>query len=157
LDGDALKKEVLVAFDYSYLHEDWVYPLADALAGVTAEDAAWRPGTDVKGIWDIVLHMAVWTENIVLRKRSGDPVRPEEGAWPPLPPVPDEAAWEAAQSRLWDALAALRAQIEGDPPAALRNGPYGLPDLLCRFIHNAYHIGQITKMRELRDAQREVM
>jgi hypothetical protein len=32
-------------------------------------------------------------------------------------------------------------------------GPYGLADLLCRFIHNGYHIGQITKMRECQAAQ----
>ena len=153
MDEQAYKRDVLIALEYSYVHEDWVNPLADALAGVTAEEAAWRPGPERKGIWDIVLHMAVWTENIVERMRSGENARPAEGAWTPPPAVPDEVAWEDAQRRLWDALAALHAYIEARPPASLWGSPYGLADLLCRFIHNAYHIGQITKMRELRAAQ----
>jgi hypothetical protein len=170
MDEQAVQRDVLIAFEYSYKHDDWVNPLADALAGVTAAEAAWRPGPDLKGIWNIVLHMAVWTENIVERMRSGERVRPAEGAWPPPPAdhpsgpgtraagdaaggYPDEAAWEAAQRRLWDALAALQAYIETNTLDALAGSPYGLGDLFCRFIHNAYHIGQITKMRELRAAQ----
>jgi hypothetical protein len=153
LDGEAVKREVLVAFEYSFNQEDWVCPLTEALAGVTAQEATWRPSPDVKSIWEIVLHMAVWTENMVHRMQSGDPVRPAEGAWPPLPPTLDEAAWEQAQRRLWEALAGLRAQIEATLPTALLDGPYGLADLLCRFIHIAYHIGQITKLREWRAAQ----
>ena len=86
MDEQALRRDVLIAFEYSYQHDDWVYPLADALAGITVDEAVWTPGPDVKGIWDIVLHMAVWTENIVERMRSGERVRPAEGAWPPLPP-----------------------------------------------------------------------
>jgi hypothetical protein len=152
MDKQAVRRDVLIAFEYSYQHDDWVNPLADALAGVTAAEAAWRPGPGGKGIWDIVLHMAVWTENIVARMRSGEAVRPAEGAWPPPPAVPDEAAWEAAQRRLWDALAALQAFIETNTLDALAGSPYGLGDLFCRFIHNAYHIGQITKLRELRAA-----
>ncbi len=164
MNEQAVRSDLLIAFEYSYLHDDWVYPLADALSGVTAAEAAWRPGPNLKGIWDIVLHMAVLTENIVERMRSGEDAHPAEGAWPTVPTaplvravgppaVPDEAAWEAAQRRLWDALAALRAYIETNSLDALAGSPYGLGDLLCRFIHNAYHIGQITKMRELRTAQ----
>jgi hypothetical protein len=153
IDGRAVKRDVLIALEYSYIHDDWVHPLTEALDGVTAEEALWRSGPKTKGIWDIVLHMAVWTENIVLRKRSGEIVRPEDGPWPPPPAIPDEAAWQAAQQRLWDSLASLRSQLERDPPSALLDAPYGMGDLLCRFIHNAYHIGQITKMREMREAQ----
>jgi len=152
MDEEAVRRDVLIAFEYSYKHDDWVNPLAEALAGVTAAEAAWRPDPGVRGIWDIVLHMAVWTENIVERMRSGEGIHPAEGAWPPPPAEPDETAWEAAQRRLWDGLSALQAYLETNSLAALTGSPYGLPDLLCRFIHNAYHIGQITKLRELRAA-----
>ena len=80
MDEQAVQRDVLIAFEYSYQHDDWVYPLADALA-------------------------------------------------------------------------ALQAYIETNSLDALAGSPYGLEDLFCRFIHNAYHIGQITKMRELRTAQ----
>jgi hypothetical protein len=153
MDEPAVRRAVSIAFEYSYKHDDWVYPLVDALAGVTSTEAAWRPAPNVKGIWDIVLHMAVWTENIVERMRTGEDTTPADGKWPPPPAVPDEAGWEAAQQRLWDALAALQAYIDTHSLDALAGSPYGLGDLFCRFIHNAYHIGQITKMRELRAAQ----
>ena len=39
MDEQAMRREVLVAFEYSYEHDDWVYPLADALWGVTAAEA----------------------------------------------------------------------------------------------------------------------
>src|SRR5205814_3077013 len=97
MDEQAVRRDVLIAFEYSYKHDDWVNPLADALAGVTATEAAWKPGPNSKGIWDIVLHMTVWTENIVLRMESGERVRPAEGAWPQPPAVPDEAGWEEAK------------------------------------------------------------
>src|SRR5579871_3821725 len=148
VDGEAVRKAVLLGLEYSYEHDDWVNPLADALKGVSATEAAWRPRPDMKSIWEIVLHMAVWTENIIERMRSGEIARPSEGAWPPLPASQGEAAWEQAQQRLWDTLAALRAYIETSPPDSLLGGPYGLADLLCRFTHNGYHLGQITLLRE---------
>lgn len=152
MDGEVVKQAVLAGLDHSYLHDDWVNPLPEALEGVTAEEAAWRPRPEGKGIWDIVLHLAVWTENILERMKSGQHARPAEGAWPPPPSTWDEASWEAAQKRLWDSLAALREFIVASPPEALLAGPYGLGDLLCRFVHNGYHIGQITKLREVREA-----
>jgi hypothetical protein len=153
MDEQAVRKAVLIAFEYSYKHDDWVNPLSDALAGVTAAEAAWRAGPDLKGIWDVVLHMAVWNENIVERMRSGENVEPPERGWPPPPAVPDEAAWEEAQRRLWDSLAGLHTYIETNSLDALAGSPHGLGDLFCRFIHNAHHIGSISNMRELRAAQ----
>lgn len=164
LDGQAVQRDVLLAFEYAHNEDDWVFPLADALAGVTAQEAAWKPAAaapDLRCIWQIVLHMTVWTDNIVQRMaqrmRSEPPGKPPEGAWPLVPVVLDEAAWEDAQRRLWAALAALHAHIEVTPPGALLDhgnvGYSQLADLLCRLIHNAYHIGQITTLREWRAAQ----
>lgn len=168
VDGQAVRRDVLLAFEYSFRHDDWVYPLADALAGVTAQEALWKPGgpdkaspdEHVRCIWQIVLHMTAWNDNIVQRMaqrlRGEPPGKPPQGEWPPLPAARDEAAWQDAQRRLWDALDALRAHIEAMPLAAsLDNGDVGyshFADLLCRFTHNAYHIGQITKIRECRAA-----
>jgi hypothetical protein len=86
------------------------------------------------------------------RERGERPGGPSEGAWPPLPPTLDEDAWADMQRRLWEAIAAFRSHIAGTPPAALLDpgdaGYTQFADLLCRLVHNAYHIGQITKMRD---------
>jgi|SRR5579884_1060598 len=163
VDGQAVRRDVLIAFEYAHNEDDWVFPLADVLAGVTAQEALWKPDPDdakQRCIWQIVLHMTVWTENIVermeQRMRKELMGGPQEGAWPPLPLTLDEVAWEASKQRLWTSLAALRVHIETTPPVALLDqGTVGysqLADLLCRLIHNAYHIGQITKMRECQAA-----
>lgn len=143
------KDELLIGFEYSHLQDSWVNPLSEALDGITAEEALWRPGPRLKGIWDIVLHVAVWNENIVERIEKGQPVRPQEGPWPPPPDAPNEAAWERAKERLWDSLASMRKLISTAPLERIEKSPYGVGDLICRFIHIAYHIGQITKLREL--------
>ena len=149
MDDDAVRKDLLIGFEYSHLHDSWVNPLADALDGVTAEQAIWRPGPDMKGIWDIVLHMAAWNENIIERIGSGEIAYPPgRVAWPPPPSAPSDEQWLSAKTRLWDSLAALREMIETIPIIKIQESPYGIGDLLCRFIHNAYHIGQITKLRE---------
>ncbi len=141
-----------------------MFPLKEALKGVTAQEAAWKADPQdphQRSIWQIVLHMTAWTENIVQRmaqRQRGDrPVGPPEGHWPALPAVLDEVAWEEAERRLWESLAALRAHIETTSLDAMLdygNAGYShLADLLCRLIHNAYHIGQITKLRDWHAAQ----
>lgn len=160
MDQDVLRREIAIAFEYSYEHDDWVTPLEEALDGITAQEALWKPAPKIPSIWEIVLHVAVWNENIVermaQRTRGERPGHPAEGAWPPLPAVQDEAAWEAAQNRLRESLSQVRTHIETmSLPAVVDYGSIGyshLDDLLCRFLHNAYHIGQITKLREWRTA-----
>ena len=144
-----VKREVLVAFEYAYLHEDWLNPLSEALEGLTAEGAAYHPGVNGKSIWEIVLHLTVWNENIIERITTRQNTHPVEGAWPsPAAPATEEA-WAAAQQRLWSSLSALKEFMETHSLDQLHAGPWGLGDLLCRFTHLGYHIGQITKIREL--------
>jgi uncharacterized damage-inducible protein DinB len=150
MTDEALRHHILVAFEYCYLHDGWVNPLAEALEGVTAEEALWRPGPEGKGIWDIVNHLAAWNENIVERVKTDEKsARPKEGAWPSPPGSPDEEAWEQAKVRLNKSLTSMQELIETEPMDNLVNRAYGIEDLFCRFNHIAYHLGQITKMREM--------
>jgi len=148
MNQEALRKDVLVAFEYSYLHDDWVNPLEEALDGVTYVEALWSPGPDSMNIWRIVLHLAVWNENMVQRIETGEASKPDEGAWPPLPVVQDESTWTDSKQRLRNAEESLRSTIASVPWEKIQNSPYGLADLLCRLTHNGYHLGQITKLRE---------
>src|SRR6476659_1713269 len=100
MEEDAIRKELDIAFEYGYAHEDWVNPLAEALEGVSARAALWRPSAEGKGIWDIVLHLAVWNENIVERTETRQKAHPSEGAWPSPPSNPDETAWMRDKARL---------------------------------------------------------
>lgn len=150
MTDDEIRRDLLIAFEYCYLHDDWVNPLHEALNGLSAQDALRNCGPATKGIWDIVLHLAVWNENIVERILSGEKSHPIEGPWPDLPEDISEATWEKSKGRLWDSINSIRSTIETAPFEKLNGPPWGIPDLLCRFTHMGYHLGQITKLRECR-------
>lgn len=143
-----LRDLILTTFEYTYLHDDWSHPLAEVLAGITPDQAAWRPGPDLMGIWDMVLHLTVWNDNIIERIQTGQMTHPSEGAWPPKPVDLDEANWDAAKSDLWASTERLKDLIQTVPFEKIRASPYSFADLACRFTHMAYHIGQIVKLRE---------
>jgi hypothetical protein len=148
MDEASLRREIGLAFEYSYRHDDWIAPLDEVLEGLTAEQALWRPAGVEKGIWEIVLHITVWNENIVARVTTGTVAKPRDGNWPTLPSPSGEPEWEQAKARLRSSLASVQALIADNPVDVLHSGPYGLADLLCRCTHNGYHLGQITKVRE---------
>ncbi|MBL1149036.1 MAG: DinB family protein [Armatimonadetes bacterium] len=143
-----LLRQLAVGWEYAYLHEDWTTPLSELLDGLDAAAALRHPSGESRSIWAIVLHLSVWNENIVTRVLTGENADPEEGAWPPLPPDPDDTAWEAAKIRLADSFAAVAHMLQTVTYAQIQDSPYGLPDLLCRYVHAGYHVGQIVKLRE---------
>ena len=149
MTDEDVRKELDIAFEYCYAHDDWVNPLNEALDGISAQAALWRPSPEGKGIWDIVLHLAVWNENIVERTETRQKTHPSEGPWPPPPSSPDEEAWMRHKKRLTDSIEAVRKMIQTRSLDDLQAAPYGLGDLLCRMTHMSYHLGQITKLREI--------
>jgi hypothetical protein len=67
VDEQAVRRDVLLALEYAYDQDDWVCPLSEALEGLTAQEALWMADLYPRCIWEIVLHVSVWNENIVER------------------------------------------------------------------------------------------
>ena len=38
-----VRRDILLAFEYSYAHADWVTPLDEALDGITVAETLWKP------------------------------------------------------------------------------------------------------------------
>ena len=134
-------------------------PLRELLKGLTPEVAAARPIRNVHSVWEIVLHMTAW-KNEVRRRLSGAPAGdPEEGDWPDVP-SPTADAWNAALERLEQAHRALVAGVKALPESKLheptndqRNRATGSGVsyyvLLHGLVqHDAYHAGQIALVRK---------
>ena len=134
-------------------------PLRELLKGITCEVAAARPIRNVHSVWEIVLHMTAW-KNEVRRRLSGAPAGdPEEGDWPEVP-SPTAEAWDAAVERLEQAQRALVAAVKALPESKLhdptndeRNRAAGTGVsyyvLLHSIVqHDAYHAGQIALVRK---------
>ena len=127
------------------------------LRGVIAPEAALRRVPEVHTIWELVLHMTAW-KNEVRRRLGGAPAgEPQDGDWPEVgAPTPER--WDAALASLDAAHEALIAAVRELPESALfaptldpRNRPLGSGVSHYTLVHglvqhDAYHAGQIAML-----------
>jgi uncharacterized damage-inducible protein DinB len=134
-------------------------PLLTLLDGVGATQAAAKPLPHAHSIWELVLHITAW-KNEVRRRLSGAPAgEPEEGDWPEVGD-PTPARWTEAIARLKSAHERLVAAVRALPEPALfepttdpRNRPLGIGvsyyvQLHGIVQHDVYHAGQIAIVRK---------
>jgi uncharacterized damage-inducible protein DinB len=134
----------------------------ELLQDMTAEEAAAHPIPGAHSIWEIVLHMTGWLNEVRGRLGGRPPDMPEEGDWP-KPGETSEAAWQRDRSRLeeavknlLDTLSALREEDldrMGGSIAELRNPALGTGVTHRAMVngivqHNAYHSGQMALLRK---------
>lgn len=135
-------------------------PVKQILHGITHEQAARRPPNGAHSIWELVLHMTGW-RNEVARRATGEPAgEPPAGDWP--------SVGEATAPRWQESLAALdaahahlvavvrRLSDEGmfQPTNDPRNRELGTGvtyyELLHGIVqHDAYHAGQIAIVKRI--------
>jgi uncharacterized damage-inducible protein DinB len=125
------------------------------LRGVTAAQAAARTVPHVHTVWQIVLHMTAWKNEVRRRLGGAAAADPEEGDWPTVGDATPER-WREALDQLDAAHAALVAAVRDlDEPALLEptNDPRNRASgsgvskyvLLHGLVqHDAYHAGQIA-------------
>jgi hypothetical protein len=128
-----------------------------ALRGVTAEQAAWRPGPKRKSVWALALHVAYW--DYAVRRlldgsaRGGFPRAPSN--WPAPPVRPDPRVWSSdvallrgEHDRLVEAVLRVDpGRLDRRPPGS-KQWTYG--ELLVGIaMHDAYHTGQIQLLKRL--------
>ena len=142
--------------------DPWHGPSRASLLGdVTADEARRRPDADVHSIWELVLHMTAWTQEVTRRLQGRNAAEPDMGDWPALPAKPDENAWRAALAGLDAAHTAARDAIRALDPSRLaslvgdeRNRPLGTGVTFAQTInglvqHDAYHSGQVAVVKKL--------
>ena len=127
--------------------------------GLDAAAAAARPAAPAHSIWELVLHMTSWQNEVRRRLAGAQPAQPEEGDWPAVGET-SPAAWRGAVSALGASLEELARAVEELPPSVLdrpvgatRDAPLGT-GVSCREMihglvqHNAYHSGQVAVLRK---------
>jgi hypothetical protein len=138
--------------DEAYDKRTWHGPnLRQSIRGVSARQAAWRPGPGRHNIWELTLHAAYW--KYALRRKIGGGKRggfalkgsnffprPEKGKH-------SEAAWRSDRDLLEREHRALRRAVV----KALRDGRNKkLPAMIYVICyHDIYHAGQIRLLRRL--------
>jgi uncharacterized damage-inducible protein DinB len=126
--------------------------LADLLGDVTAAQAAAHPVPGAHSIWELVLHMASWTEIVRTRLSPSKPPDPTpEMDWPAIPDKSAEA-WRAAVERLKTAKRDLSEDLaavdDATMIARLPGRDHNMLAMLHGIIeHDAYHGGQIALLK----------
>ncbi|MGN7472215.1 DinB family protein [Brevibacillus sp. SAFN-007a] len=151
------RMELLVhEWECTYDKEDWYPPLKDALSGVTAAQASWRPeGEAANTIWENVSHLLYFKERLLHRLSGTDfsgTAETNDDTFRPSGTPDDEAAWQATVQRMetvhrqiHERLVALSDEAFDQP---LPNIPTG-QSVMSIILHDAFHTGQIVQIRKL--------
>lgn len=132
----------------------------EVLEGVDSRQAAERPIAAAHSIWELVLHMAAWSETVRGRLEGERIDEPEAGDWPKLERT-DDPAWAEARRWLEQSDRELRQAIAAFPPAGLdQPASPGASYSAYVLIHGAvqhyiYHAGQIALLKKGAKARRE--
>jgi uncharacterized damage-inducible protein DinB len=134
-------------------------PLVAILDGVSASQANAKPVANAHSIWELVLHVTAWKNEVRLRLSGAPAGDPKEGDWPEVGEPSDER-WHAALERLRRAQRDLLADIESLPEAKLfaptndpRDRKTGAGVSYYVLLHGAvqhdvYHAGQIALLKK---------
>jgi uncharacterized damage-inducible protein DinB len=134
-------------------------PLSQILGGVTHTVAAARPIRGGHSIWELVLHIAAWKNEVRHRLSGAAAAEPREGDWPAVAET-TEVAWLQACERLELAHRLLVSAVRELPEAKLfestrdqRDPALGVGvtyyELLHGVVqHDVYHAGQIAILKK---------
>ena len=141
---------ILNLLDQSFDHKAWHGTnLKGALRGMTAANAAWRPGVGRRNCWEIAVHCAYWKyavwRRLVGAKRGSFSMKGSNWFAKPGTDVGLHAAWKADFALLVNMHRQLREVIA---KTAVTKGNIAL--LTGIAAHDLYHAGQIQLLKRLR-------
>jgi hypothetical protein len=149
---------LLEALDQAYDQRAWHGTnLRGSLRGVSAEEAAWRPGPGRHNVWELALHAAYWkyvASNRILGVRGGSFACPGSNFFARPEGPPTEKAWQADRALLGQYHAQLRAAVETLDPSRLDEKLKTWTvrqTILGAAMHDTYHSGQIQLLKRLRE------
>ena len=150
-----LVSALIAHFDSSFEGPNGDYPaVIEAITGLTAQQALWRPSPESNSIWQIVDHLAASKEWQIQMLESGQAESP-----PWTEPSGDEESWQALVARLHDAHRRLKSALEQLNDEDLLVPDPKLHRTLLELIlssgsaHEAHHGGQLSYLRGLQEAQ----
>ncbi len=133
--------------------------VARILEGIEAPAAAAHPVKGAHSIWELVLHMTAWVNEVRRRLEGAKHGEPSEGDWPAVGATTPEA-WKQAISSLRGAHAELARTLAATDDAGLARqvgggqvDATGKPVTLHQTVigilqHDTYHAGQIAVLKK---------
>jgi uncharacterized damage-inducible protein DinB len=162
-DFDALREDLHQIYDGDPWHGS---SITSVLEGIDAEVASTRSIPSGHTIWELVLHMAVWTREVASRVRGANAKSPPED-WPVPRFGGGEREWQEAKEDLAEAQKELERAVDALRPEDLmrwigdQRDPSlgtGLPvGTVIRGLmqHHTYHQGQIALLKRAAETKTE--
>jgi uncharacterized damage-inducible protein DinB len=149
--ADGLVQALIAHYDSVFAGPNGDYPaVLEALAGISAAQARWKPAAEQNSIWQIVDHLSaskIWQIDMLEKGQADSP------EW--TQPIGGESEWQAALTHLGDTHASLKETLARLPEKDLLTVPQPgttqtlLELLLSSAAHEAHHSGQIDYLRGL--------
>ncbi|KSU84543.1 MULTISPECIES: DinB family protein [Fictibacillus] len=142
---------LLNVLDTTYDKESWYAPFKDAINGITAEQARWRPpGEATKSIWENVNHLIYYKERTAAKMEGREWTHNLDGEETFLltEPSSDDQQWKNVVERAERAQQGLRRVLSETPVEDLGQDSLEAK-LLDIMLHDAYHTGQILLIRKM--------
>ena len=158
--------DVVVDHVYTLLEKEgwqWQPPLTEALSGLTAGQAAWKPSPDRHSIWQIVRHLILWKGGVLdaWNGTPGDGQQMLARDWREA--GGGDAEWARDRQTLLSISLELLGRVHALDDAGLSQaidwyqGRHRQP-IAMRVVrtttHDAYHAGQIQYLRALQGVPR---
>jgi uncharacterized damage-inducible protein DinB len=149
--SDPLVQALIAHFDSVFTGPNGDYPaVLEAVAGLSAAQALWKPKPTQNSIWQIVEHLIAskdWLIEWLERGQANPPV------W--IEPSGDETEWQATLVRLRDGQHRLKLAVGQMTDADLLTVPAGESLTQLQLLlssgpaHEAHHSGQIDYLKGL--------
>ena len=161
-DFDAMRQDLRSVYNGDPWHGS---SITAVLNGIDAKTASVRTIPRGHTIWELVLHMTVWTREVASRVRGSAPKSPAQD-WPSPESGGGEAAWRRAQDDLGAAQKDLESAVDELQPDDLvrwigdqRDSAVGTGVTVGTLIrgllqHHTYHEGQIGLLKKAGDTFR---
>ncbi|MFG0214006.1 DinB family protein [Brevibacillus porteri] len=151
------RKDLLLhGWECTYDKEDWYPPLKEALSGVSAAEASWRPvGEAANTIWENVSHLLYYKERLLHRllgtEFSGS-AETNDDTFIPSGGPDDEDAWQATLLRTESVHRHIHEKLSLLTDEDLNQTATYTPiyqTVMSLVLHDAFHTGQIVQIRKL--------
>ncbi|WP_409177420.1 DinB family protein [Brevibacillus fortis] len=151
------RKDLLLhGWECTYDKEDWYPPLKEALSGVSAAEASWRPvGEAANTIWENVSHLLYYKERLLHRLLGTEfpgSAETNDDTFIPSGGPDDEDAWQATIMQMESVHRNIREKLSLLTDEELNQTATYTPiyqTVMSLVLHDAFHTGQIVQIRKL--------
>jgi uncharacterized damage-inducible protein DinB len=143
--ASTLRTVLLEQLKTTHNQKDWFVDANTAVAGLTAEQASWKPGGGNHSVGQLAHHLVFWNQQ-TLAKLKGETPAKFDGNNDETFNSFDSKQWAATVRQLDEVMAEIEKFVEAADEKTLEASASTIAHI---GTHNAYHVGQIVVIRRL--------